>query len=287
MGSEGRNWSGTVVSGGGSAEEKPAMTVVAPAPEDVPVSVASVDIALPPGYDAPHHRNLQGFGERVVISGQLALLDRSVLKVSVDDGTGNKLAVTVRLYGPNTDLAIPYLSAAGFGAQLLGTFENGMVQSFIYARTLTPSDMKEPRIAAEIAKELHRFHQVDIPGSKEPQLWDDISKFLKKGSIQIFDETFQFVTQLSAFMSSTFILIYCQILLTASVLEFEDNEKQKRYETISFREIRDEVKELKDLLDLLHAPVVFAHNDLLSGNLMLNDLEGRCQIHLHILYFDI
>jgi len=102
-------------------------------------------------------------------------------------------------------------------------------------------DMREPRIAAEIAKELHRFHQVDIPGSKEPQLWNDIFKFLKK----------------------------------ASALKFEDNEKRKRYETISFREIQDEVKELKDLSDLLRAPVVFAHNDLLSGNLMLNDSEGK------------
>ena len=101
--------------------------------------------------------------------------------------------------------------------------------------------MKEPRIAAEIAKEIRRFHQVDIPGSKEPQLWDDIFKFMKK----------------------------------ASILEFEDKEKQKRYETISFRKIQDEVKELKDLSDLLHAPVVFSHNDLLSGNLMLNDLEEK------------
>uniref|UniRef100_A0A453KUM9 ethanolamine kinase n=1 Tax=Aegilops tauschii subsp. strangulata TaxID=200361 RepID=A0A453KUM9_AEGTS len=105
--------------------------------------------------------------------------------------------------------------------------------------------MKEPRIAAEIAKQLQKFHQVDIPGSKEPQLWNDVFKFLKK----------------------------------ASVLKFEDNEKQKRYEMISFREIQDEVKELKDLSDLLHAPVVFAHNDLLSGNLMLNDLEGKYHIH--------
>lgn len=35
--------------------------------------------------------------------------------------------------------AIPYLSAAGFGAELLGVFGNGTVQSFIDARTLTPS----------------------------------------------------------------------------------------------------------------------------------------------------
>jgi hypothetical protein len=36
-----------------------------------------------------------------------------------------------------------------------------------------------------------------------------------------------------------------QLILAASALKFEDNEKQKRYETISFREIQDEVKELK------------------------------------------
>jgi ethanolamine kinase len=34
--------------------------------------------------------------------------------------------------------AIKYLSAAGFGAKLLGVFQNGMVQSFINARTLIP-----------------------------------------------------------------------------------------------------------------------------------------------------
>jgi hypothetical protein len=42
-----------------------------------------------------------------------------------------------------------------------------------------------------------------------------------------------------------YVLTFCQILLTASILEFEDKEKQKRYETISFRKIQDEVKELK------------------------------------------
>jgi hypothetical protein len=45
---------------------------------------------------------------------------------------------------------------------------------------------------------------------------------------------------------STFCNIVCrEILIAASVLKFEDDEKQERYETISFREIKDEVKELK------------------------------------------
>ncbi|OEL31618.1 putative ethanolamine kinase [Dichanthelium oligosanthes] len=256
MGSEGRSWNGAGVcaAAGGfdgvssGGEEKPTTAAVAAgAPADVPTSAASVDISLPLPEMTPHIMQVTLL---LPLNSDFLVLARGVLKVSVKEDTGNEFSVTVRLYGPNTDLvidrkrelqAIPYLSAAGFGARLLGIFENGIVQSFINARTLSPADMREPRIAAEIAKELHRFHLVDIPGSKEPQLWSDIFKFLKK----------------------------------ASALKFEDSEKRMGYETISFREIRDEVKELKDLSDLLHTPVVYAHNDLLSGNLMLNDLEGK------------
>ncbi|GKF81960.1 probable ethanolamine kinase isoform X1 [Tanacetum coccineum] len=56
-----------------------------------------------------------------------------------------------------------------------------MVQSFIHARTLDVSDMRRPKMVAEIAKQLKNFHQVDVPGSKEPQLWTDILKFLESG----------------------------------------------------------------------------------------------------------
>ncbi|KAJ0238988.1 ethanolamine kinase [Hirschfeldia incana] len=168
-----------------------------------------------------------------------------LLKVSVKE-----LSITVRLYGPNTDYvinrqrelqAIKYLSAAGFGAKLLGGFGNGMVQSFINARTLAPSDMRQPKIAAEIAKELGKFHKVNIPGPKEPQLWVDILKFFEK----------------------------------ASTLAFEEPDRQKLFETISFEELHKEIIELREFTGSLNAPVVFAHNDLLSGNLMLNEEEER------------
>lgn len=176
-----------------------------------------------------------------------------LLKVTVKEEDGNEVSVTVRLYGPNTDyvvnrerelLSIKYLSAAGFGAKLLALFGNGMVQSFINARTLTPPDMREPKLAAMIAKELRKFHEVEIPGSKESQLWIDLLKFFDKASNLIFD----------------------------------DNEKQEKYQTISFKEIQNEVSELKALTDCLDAPVVFSHNDLLSGNFMLNEEEGKLYI---------
>lgn len=42
--------------------------------------------------------------------------------------------------------------------------------------------MKTPKLAAEIAKQLRKFHQVEIPGSKEPQVWNDVLKFFKNGA---------------------------------------------------------------------------------------------------------
>ncbi|GJT37566.1 probable ethanolamine kinase [Tanacetum coccineum] len=161
-----------------------------------------------------------------------------LLKLSVKEDDGNMVDATVRL--PYSTFDILHRSAVGFGAKFMGVFENGMVQSFIHARTLEPLDFKKPKLAAKIAKQLFRFHQVEIPGSREPQLWNDIFKFYGRG---------------------------------ASTLTFHDHEKQNKYATISFEEVHTELMKLKELTGPRDAPVVFAHNDLLSGNLMLND-EG-------------
>ncbi|GAU46653.1 hypothetical protein TSUD_281440 [Trifolium subterraneum] len=75
------------------------------------------------------------------------------------------------------------------------------------------ADMRDPKLVAKIAKQLRRFHHVEIPGSKEPQLWNDIWKFYEK----------------------------------ASVLKFDDGEKQKTYETVSFKELHEEIHDLQGL----------------------------------------
>ncbi|KAB2019270.1 hypothetical protein ES319_D08G286400v1 [Gossypium barbadense] len=230
--------------------------------DSIPHSSLSVDTALPFPLMSPRIIELckdlfrkwaklddSCFSVETVSGGITNLL----LKVSVKEESGDNVAVTVRLYGPNTEYvidrerelqAIKYLSAAGFGAKLLGVFGNGMVQSFINARTLTLLDMRKPKLAAEIAKQLRRFHQVEIPGPKEPQLWVDMFKFFEK----------------------------------ACALRFEDPDKQRIYETISFKEVHEEATQLKELTELFSASVVFAHNDLLSANLMLNDEQDKLYI---------
>ncbi|XP_060175642.1 probable ethanolamine kinase isoform X1 [Lycium barbarum] len=230
-----------------------------------------------------------------------------LLKVSVREDDGKNESMTVRLYGPNTECvinrerelqAIQYLSAAGFGAKLLGVFGNGIVQSFIDARTLTPSDLRNPKLAAEIAKQLRKFHQVEIPGSKEPQVWNDVLKFFTKGAsftehspvILYYREIihprldnmygpssltdWKACTELTATTKDP-LMRECFSIFIASTLQFDDGEKKIKYETILFQEVHNEIIELKELTDRLNAPVVFAHNDLLSGNLMLNEDKGK------------
>ncbi|KAG1334374.1 putative ethanolamine kinase [Cocos nucifera] len=238
MGAEEKGWNPVVAMaeerevGGGAPEERRKEKQKDGVPA-IPSSTKEIDISLPLPEMKPRIMILF-FQHSLLFATKLAFLfflvlmpwimeivrGLLVLKVSVREESGNSVSLTVRLYGPNTDLvidrkrelqALPYLSAAGFGAELLGIFKNGMVQSFINARTLSPSDMSNPKIAAEIAKQLHKFHQVEIPSPQEPQLWNDIFKFLEK----------------------------------AAVLAFDDSEKQAKYKKISFKEIHDEINALK------------------------------------------
>lgn len=99
--------------------------------------------------------------------------------------------------------------------------------------------MRDPKLTAEIAKQLNKFHQVQIPGSKEPQLWIDMLKFFEKGFSLLLYEWF-----VHAFFYFPFELVVVFHFL-ASALSFDDDEKDKKYRTISFEEVHNEIDKLK------------------------------------------
>lgn len=128
--------------------------------------------------------------------------------------------------------------------------------------------MRKPKLAAEIAKQLHKFHQVEIPGPKEPQLWNEIFKFFRKGtfSLILFDvaesnlvfpslNILDIALQISPWNKNAFV-VYMLLLsiwsyacvstiFAASTLQFDDCEKQRKYETVSFEEVHNEITKLK------------------------------------------
>lgn len=55
----------------------------------------------------------------------------------------------------------------------------------------------------------------------------------------------------------------------AKGLEFEDDALKAAHAALDFEAMAAEVADVQALCDSTHSPVVFCHNDLLSGNILL------------------
>ncbi|ESQ28778.1 hypothetical protein EUTSA_v10019586mg, partial [Eutrema salsugineum] len=96
-----------------------------------------------------------------------------LLNVSVKEDTNREVSVTLRLYGLNTEYVITgYQVSLGYRiwcqvAWWIPKWHGAIIHK---CTNLNPSDMRQPKVAAEIDKELGKFHEVEIPDSKEPLL---------------------------------------------------------------------------------------------------------------------
>lgn len=52
-------------------------------------------------------------------------------------------------------------------------------------------------------------------------------------------------------------------------LEYPEPQQQKAKDAINFADLRKEIQEMQGVCKQLGVPVVFSHNDLLSGNVMI------------------
>ncbi|XP_036343488.1 ethanolamine kinase-like [Rhagoletis pomonella] len=171
----------------------------------------------------------------------------------------------VRVYGNKTDLLIDrkaetrniqLLHTYGFAPTLFATFKNGLVYDFVPGVTLKPTSVLEPnvwRLVATRMAEMHRRVKVKevatAGGGGEgagagkplvPMLWRKVQSF------------FDLVPE-----------------------RFSDADKQKRVEEtfLPIKRLRDEFNALYRHLERLNSPVVFAHNDLLLGNIVYLESE--------------
>ncbi|MEW5314879.1 MAG: hypothetical protein WDW38_006342 [Sanguina aurantia] len=172
----------------------------------------------------------------------------SNLLVKVDPGCESGLdPVAVKVFGAKTELIIDrkrelelllQLNAAGFGAMVLSVFTNGRIEEFLTAKTLAPADMAHPRYITRIAAALRRFHAVPASGgvlAGPPALFATMRGWLA----------------------------------TAGGLVFEDAAKAELITKVDFAAMGRELDELEAVAAAVASPVVFAHNDLLSGNILI------------------
>ncbi|EFX01328.1 choline/ethanolamine kinase [Grosmannia clavigera kw1407] len=174
-----------------------------------------------------------------------------------EDEDQDREAILLRAYGPGTDVIIDrqreaqnheLLMRHGLAPELLARFENGMLYRFVRGAVTRPDDMRRPDVSLAIARRLAQWHaivpcvageeetgQVDLPvalpDKLRPNLWTVMQKWIRA-------------------------------LPTAT-----DGQKQRR--ALLQRELATLAADLGPRPGLGRDGLVFAHTDLLSGNVIV------------------
>lgn len=157
--------------------------------------------------------------------------------------------VAVRVYGEGSERfvereremrAMEMLHDHGFGPKLLGIFGNGRIESFLPMRCLSSAEMAQPFVAQHIAVRLAAFHrslELSYQVVSQPETpFGRIKKWLDV--VEHFDFS-------------------------------DDQMKNATFCTFDFDMLKREVITVEAAAKQFNSPIVFSHNDLLSGNIMV------------------
>ncbi|KAJ0179300.1 hypothetical protein K1T71_005012 [Dendrolimus kikuchii] len=161
--------------------------------------------------------------------------------------------VLVRIYGNKTDLLIDRkaeirniktLNVKGMAPQVYGVFENGLAYQYYPGNTLNVDSVLDPKVWPLVAQQMAKMHKVELGKEvlKEPFVWDKIEQFLN-----LLPEPFSTTSKQNRFVNSFG----------------------------SITKLRIDFERLKSHLTKTESPIVFAHNDLLLGNVIYNKDEER------------
>ncbi|XP_032914100.1 choline/ethanolamine kinase [Catharus ustulatus] len=132
------------------------------------------------------------------------------------------------------------LAERSLGPRLFGVFPQGRLEQYIPSRRLRTEELREPRVSAEIAAKMSRFHGMAMPFNKEPKwLFGTMEGYLEQ----------------------------------ISQLTFPDQAQLAQLEQLRGYNLEQEMRSLRVLLESTPSPVVFCHNDVQEGNILL--LAGR------------
>jgi len=185
---------------------------------------------------------------QIIISEYSGGITNKLFKCTLRKDDGSAEILLLRLYGANTEQIIDReseivvfqaLHKRGFGPCFYGTFLNGCAYGYTQGRSLQVAEMRTFR--RQIARLLGQWHtEVDVPQfPPEPLLYESMKNWIGVGKTE---ESF--------------------VGLRAGQLE--------RWNALNM-DIRAEVESTEKRLTALNSPVVFCHNDLLSGNIIYND----------------
>nr|XP_056702820.1 choline/ethanolamine kinase [Euleptes europaea] len=132
------------------------------------------------------------------------------------------------------------LAERSLGPRLYGIFPQGRLEEYIPSRRLLTEDLSDPSISGEIAMKMAQFHGMIMPFNKEPKwMFGTMERYLRQ----------------------------------ISELTFPQEAQQRKLSKLKAYNLEAEMRSLRALLEATPSPVVFCHNDVQEGNILL--LAGR------------
>ncbi|TRY62409.1 hypothetical protein DNTS_031822 [Danionella cerebrum] len=132
------------------------------------------------------------------------------------------------------------LAERELGPRLYGIFPEGRLEQYLPSNRLRTEHLGYPEISAEIACKVARFHGMEMPFNKEPKwLFGTIDRYMEQ----------------------------------VKVITFVREAHIKKFKKLMKYDLPAELESLRSLLAETHSPVVFCHNDVQEGNILM--LDGR------------
>uniref|UniRef100_A0A182NTI6 Choline kinase n=1 Tax=Anopheles dirus TaxID=7168 RepID=A0A182NTI6_9DIPT len=199
--------------------------------------------------------------------------DHTVTKASSRTRNGSKRArkdsganllepkeVLLRIYGQThgehaletmltESVVFTLLSERKLGPKLHGIFPGGRIEQYIPARALLTAELSDAKISLKVAEKMAAIHSMDIPVSKEPDwIWTTMNRWLKGAA-----STLQTLERDRANGNGD---------SGGRAPGVDDT-------VLTELDLAGEVEWLRSVIESEDFPVVFCHNDLQEGNILL------------------
>ncbi|XP_025199442.1 choline/ethanolamine kinase isoform X1 [Melanaphis sacchari] len=181
-------------------------------------------------------------------------LSNWLYQVTLLKGNAEPRDVLMRLYGQThgenaieniitESVIFTLLSERGLGPKLHGIFPGGRLEEYIPARSLKSEELSDPKLSLMIAEKMAELHQLNIPINKDSTwLWETMDRWLQQP--------------------------------IKDINWLRDN---MELDQILSTNLCDEARWLKKHLSKLRSPVVFCHNDLQEGNILMKENDPNCR----------
>uniref|UniRef100_A0AAQ6IDJ0 ethanolamine kinase n=1 Tax=Anabas testudineus TaxID=64144 RepID=A0AAQ6IDJ0_ANATE len=134
------------------------------------------------------------------------------------------------------------LAERTLGPRLYGIFPQGRLEQYLPNTRMLTNQLSDPAISGEIATKLAHFHAMRMPFNKEPKwLFGTIDKYM--------DQVMK--------------------------LNFVREAHLKKYKKLMKLNLPAELESLRALLAATPSPVVFCHNDVQEGNILMLEEKGN------------